>query len=337
MTAAIETRGLSKNYGRKRALRDCTLDIPREKVVGLVGPNGAGKSTLLNLAVGLLSPTSATVRVLGGRPGSGQAQLDKVGFVAQDAPIYASQTVAQHLKMGSYLCANWDQELAATRIDQLDLDPHQKAGSLSGGQRAQLALTMAIAKRPELLILDEPLAGLDPLARREFLQVLMEEVAAQRVSVVLSSHLIEDLGRVCDYLVIIVDSFVRLSGDVSELLAEHRRISGPRRDASTLPSTQVVIEESHTDKQRTFLVRTAEPIFDSAWTVTRLSLEDLVLAYLSQSRTCRSCSTSWPRSSRRWSESSGAHHLSPASSKPAPTALSGRRRPARAGSSSSSP
>jgi ABC-2 type transport system ATP-binding protein len=292
MTAAIETHGLSKRYGRKPALQDCTLDIPREKVVGLVGPNGAGKSTLLNLAVGLLSPTSGAVSVLGGRPGSGQAQLNRVGFVGQDAPIYAGQTVAQHLKMGSYLCANWDQELADARIAQLEIDPGQKAGSLSGGQRAQLALTMAIAKRPELLVLDEPVAGLDPLARREFLQVLMAEVAAEGVSVVLSSHLIEALGRVCDYLVILVDSFVRLSGDVSELLAEHHRISGPRRGSTALPSGQVVIEESHTDKQSTFVVRTAEPILDPAWTVKPVSLEDLVLAYLSHCRARRVAQTS---------------------------------------------
>ena len=253
-------------------------------MVGLVGPNGAGKSTLLNLAVGLLSPTAGTITVLGGRPGSGQAQLDKVGFVAQDAPIYAGQTVAQHLKMGSYCASTGTRSLPSPGSLQLDLDPDQKAGSLSGGQRAQLALTMAIAKRPDLLVLDEPVAGLDPLARREFLQVLMEEVAAHGASVVLSSHLIEDLGRVCDYLVILADSRVRLTGDVSDLLAEHRRISGPRRQSATLPSGQVVIEESHTDKQSTFLVRTAEPILDPVWTVKPVSLEDLVLAYLSQSR-----------------------------------------------------
>ncbi len=165
MTSAIETHELSKRYGRKPALRDCTLDIPSGRVVGLVGPNGAGKSTLLNLAVGLLSPSAGSISVLGGRPGSGQAQLDKVGFVAQDAPVYVGLTVAQHLKMGSYLCAKWDRKLAETRIAQLDLDSRQKAGSLSGGQRAQVALTMAIAKRPDLLMLDEPVAGLDPLVQ----------------------------------------------------------------------------------------------------------------------------------------------------------------------------
>ena len=190
MTAVIETNDLGKQYGRKWALRDCTLSIPEGKVVGLVGPNGAGKTTLLSLAVGLLTPTRGSITVLAGRPGDGPAQLEKVGFVAQDTPAYAGLSVAKHLLMGSYLNANWNQELARDRIDQLGLDPRQKAGSLSGGQRAQLALTMAIAKQPELLLLDEPLASLDPLARREFLQGLMEIVAEPRGErgAVLASH-----------------------------------------------------------------------------------------------------------------------------------------------------
>jgi ABC-type multidrug transport system, ATPase component len=170
------------------------LSIPEGKVVGLVGPNGAGKTTLLSLAVGLLTPTRGSITVLAGRPGDGPAQLEKVGFVAQDTPAYAGLSVGKHLLMGAYLNANWDQELARDRIDQLGLDPRQKAGSLSGGQRAQLALTMAIAKQPELLLLDEPLASLDPLARREFLQGLMEIVASHGISVMLSSHLIADLN-----------------------------------------------------------------------------------------------------------------------------------------------
>ena len=283
MTTAIDTNGLGKNYGRKRALRDCTLVIPDGKVVGLVGPNGAGKTTLLHLAVGLLAPTSGTISVLGRRPG-GPAQLDRVGFLAQDAPIYAGLSVSQHLRMGGYLNRNWDQVFAEGRISQLDLDPRQKAGSLSGGQRAQLALTLVVAKRPELLLLDEPVSSLDPLARREFLQSLMEIVAKDGVSVVLSSHQISDLERVCDYLVVLVASHVRLSGEVSELLASHRRLSGPHRDASTLPSDQEVIDESHTDKQSTFLVRTNQPILDPVWNVKPVTLEDLVLAYLSNPR-----------------------------------------------------
>jgi ABC-2 type transport system ATP-binding protein len=184
--------------------------------------------------------------------------------------------------MGACLNKNWDYQLAETRIHQLDLDPRQKAGSLSGGQRAQLALTLAVAKQPELLLLDEPVASLDPLARREFLQGLMEIVAKHEVSVVLSSHLIADLERVCDYLVLLVASRVRLAGEVTELLAAHHRLSGPRRDPRSLPANQEVIEQSHTDKQSTLLVRTDEPILDPAWTVKPVTLEDLVLAYMSQ-------------------------------------------------------
>ena len=284
MTNVIETNGLGKQYGQKWALQDCTLTIPEGKVVGLVGSNGAGKTTLLQLAVGLLAPTSGTIMVLDGRPSDGPAQLGRVGFVAQDTPTYAGLSVGKHLRMGAYLNANWDQELAESRIDQLGLDPRQKAGSLSGGQRAQLALTLAVAKQPELLLLDEPVASLDPLARREFLQGLMEVVAKHEVSVVLSSHLIADLERVCDFLVLLVASHVQLAGEVTELLAAHHRLSGPRRDPRSLPANQEVIEESHTDKQSTLLVRTDEPILDPAWTVKPVTLDDLVLAYMSQAR-----------------------------------------------------
>ena len=284
MTAVLETRGLGKQYGRRWALHDCTLSIPAGNVVGLVGPNGAGKTTMLQLAVGLLAPTAGSITVLGDAPASSPAQLGKVGFVAQDTPAYARLSIAQHLDMGAWLNPDWDDEVAIQRIDQLGLDPKQRAGSLSGGQRAQLALTLAIAKRPELLLLDEPVASLDPLARREFLQSLMEVVAEHGVSVVLSSHLVSDLERVCDYLVVLVDSHVRVAGEVSELLASHHRLSGLRRDPITLPANQEVIEESHTDKQSTLLVRTAEPILDPNWTVTPITLEDLVLAYMSQAR-----------------------------------------------------
>jgi len=285
MTAVIETNDLGKQYGRKWALRNCTLSIPEGKVVGLVGPNGAGKTTLLSLAVGLLTPTRGSITVLAGRPGDGPAQLEKVGFVAQDTPAYAGLSVGKHLLMGAYLNANWNQELAQRRIDQLGLDLRQKAGSLSGGQRAQLALTMAIAKQPELLLLDEPLASLDPLARREFLQGLMEIVAEHEVSVVLSSHLIADLERVCDYLVLLVASHVQLAGEVTDLLATHHRLSGPRRDPGSLPSSYEVIEASHTEKQSTLLVHTDQPILDPAWTVKPVTLDELVLAYMGQART----------------------------------------------------
>src|SRR5580700_1263910 len=282
MTAVIETSGLGKRYRRTWALRDCTLAIPEGHVVGLVGPNGAGKTTLLRLATGQLAPTRGTISVLSEPPAASPAQLARVGFVAQDTPVYARMRVADHLRLGAWLNPGWDDELAQRRIAQVGLDPKQRAGSLSGGQRAQLALTLALAKRAELLLLDEPVAGLDPLARREFLRGLMEAVAEQGTSVVLSSHLVTDLERVCDYLVVLVASRVRVAGEVGDLLASHHRLSGPRRAPGTLPAGQEVITESHTDKQTSLLVRTDGPVLDPAWAVQPVSLEDLVLAYMSR-------------------------------------------------------
>jgi len=284
MSVVIQTSGLGKRYRRTWALRDCTLAIPEGRVVGLVGPNGAGKTTLLRLAAGLLAPTCGTISVLGQRPAAGPAQLARVGFVAQDTPVYARMSVADHLRLGAWLNPAWDDELARRRIAQLGLDPKQRAGSLSGGQRAQLALTLALAKRPELLILDEPVASLDPLARREFLRGLMESVAEHGVSVVLSSHLVADLERVCDYLVVLVASRVRVAGEVSALLASHCRLSGPRRDPGALPAGVEIVEESHTDKQSLLLVRTDQPIHDPSWTITPVSMEDLVIGYMSRAR-----------------------------------------------------
>lgn len=280
MTFALEASGLGKRYGRRWALRECTLSVPAGRVVGLVGPNGAGKTTLLQLAVGLLAPTSGTIEVLGGEPAGNPAQLGRVGFVAQDTPIYGALSVADHLRLGAWLNPGWDAAMAQGRIDQLGLDPRQRAGKLSGGQRAQLALTLALAKRPELLILDEPVASLDPLARREFLQHLMEAVAEHELSVLLSSHLVADLERVCDHLVVLVASRVQIAGEVEELLASHHRLTGARRDPASLPTDQQVIEASHTDRQSTLLVHSDGPIHDPAWTVEQVSLEDVVLAYM---------------------------------------------------------
>jgi ABC-2 type transport system ATP-binding protein len=283
----IDAQGLGKSYGGRWALKDCDLQIPSGHVVGLVGPNGAGKTTLLHLAVGLLAPTAGTVTVLGRQPAADPAQLARVGFVAQDTPTYARLSIQDHLRFGRQMNPGWDDTLARQRIADLDLDLDQTAGSLSGGQRAQLALTLAVAKRPELLVLDEPVASLDPLARREFLQRLMEFVADGDVSVVLSSHLVADLERVCDYVIVLVDSRLQVAGEVDDLLASHRRLIGPRRDPASLPSGQAVIEESHTDRQSTLLVRCDGPVLDPAWTVEELSLEDIVLAYMGHASTAR--------------------------------------------------
>ncbi len=282
MTTVLSAQGLGKRYGRRQALAGCTLDIPAGQVTGLVGPNGAGKTTLLNVAAGILAPSEGRIEVCGGVPGSGPAQLAKVGFVAQDTPVYAGLTVAEHLRLGARLNPGWDDAMARKRIEHLGLDPAQRAGKLSGGQRAQLALTLAIAKHPELLLLDEPVAALDPLARREFLGDLMEFVAEYGTSVVLSSHLIADLERVCDELVVLVDGQVRIAGEVERLLATHHLLTGPRRDPGSLPAGQHVVSASHTGRQTTLLVRAETPIADPQWTVDELGLEDLVLAYLSR-------------------------------------------------------
>lgn len=280
MSAVLEASGVGKRYRQRWAVRDCTLQVPPGRVVGLVGPNGAGKTTLLHLAVGLLEPTAGHIAVLGARPGETPEQLGRVGFVAQDTPLYATLSVADHLRLGAWLNPGWDGGLAEHRIDQLGLDPSLRAGKLSGGQRAQLALTLAIAKRPELLVLDEPVASLDPLARHEFLQRLMEAVADDGISVVLSSHVVADLERVCDYLIILAGSRVQIAGDVEELLACHHRLTGARSDPARLPGDQLVIEASHTDRQSTLLVRSDGPLYDPAWTVGQIGLEDLVLAYM---------------------------------------------------------
>jgi ABC-2 type transport system ATP-binding protein len=285
VSAVLQAEGLSKRYRRRWALTDCTLSIPSGRVVGLVGPNGAGKTTLLNIAVGLLPPTRGHIDVLGAAPARGPAELARVGFMAQETPTYSTLSVADHLRMGAHLNPGWDRELAEDRIAQLGLDPAQRAGKLSSGQRAQLALTVAVAKRPELLILDEPVASLDPLARREFLQSLMEVVADQGMTVVLSSHLIADLERVCDHLIILVASRVRLAGDVDRLLATHHLLTGPRRDSDQLPTGQHLVTARHTDRQSTLLVQSEAPILDPAWTVEPVGLEDLVLAYMSQATT----------------------------------------------------
>ncbi|SEL91708.1 ABC transporter ATP-binding protein [Nonomuraea pusilla] len=280
MTAVLQAQGLGKKYGKRWALRECTVEIPAGRVVGLVGPNGAGKTTLLKLAAGQLQPTAGAITVLGGRPAGTPEQLGRVGFVAQDTPVYAGLTVADHLRLGARLNPRWDAAVARERVARLGLVPSHRVGRLSGGQRAQLALTLGLAKRPELLILDEPVASLDPLARREFMQGLMEATAEHELSVLLSSHLVSDLERVCDFLVVLVDSRVRVAGETDRLLDTHHRLTGPRRDPGRLPAGQHVVSASHTDRQSTFVVRTDAPIHDPAWTVTRLGLEDLVLAYM---------------------------------------------------------
>ncbi len=284
MTTVLEATNLGKRYHHKWALRDCTLNIPAGHVVGLVGPNGSGKSTLLNLAAGLVAPSSGQLDVLGGPSARDARTLGRVGFVAQEPPVYATFSVRDHLRLGAHLNPQWDARLAEKRIKELGLDVRQRAGKLSGGQRAQLALTLAIAKRPELLLLDEPVASLDPLARREFLQVLMETVADHEVGIVLSSHLVSDVERVCDYLIVLVDSRVQLTGEVDELMDTHHRLIGPRCDRDDYPANQEVIDANHAGRQSSLIVRSDGPVIDPAWIIEPVSLEDLVLAYMARGK-----------------------------------------------------
>lgn len=246
MTAVIEASELGKRYRSRWALAGCTISVPAGTVTGLVGPNGAGKTTLLHLVTGLLAPTTGTIEVAGGRPAASRTQLARVGFVAQDAPVYAGLSVADHLRLGVHLNPRWDGRLAAGRIAKLGLDPRQKAGRLSGGQRAQLALTLAVAKRPRLLILDEPVASLDPLARRDFLVDLAEATAEHQMSVVLSSHLVSDLERACDYLIVLAAGHVQLAGPVTDLLTAHRLRAGPQSSLEDLVLAAMTQAGHHT-------------------------------------------------------------------------------------------
>ncbi|GGO24738.1 ABC transporter ATP-binding protein [Micromonospora parathelypteridis] len=292
MDMVLEADRLGKRYGSAWALRDCSLHLPAGRIAALVGPNGAGKSTLLHLAVGLLKPNAGAVRVFGRSPYGDTECLADIGFVAQDTPLYRDFTAAELVIAGGKLNRRWDAALARTRLAQLGIPPDRPVGKLSGGQRAQVALALALAKRPRLLLLDEPVASLDPLARREFLQSLMGSVADGDTTVLLSSHLLADLERVCDYLIVLNASKVQLTGAVDDLVAEHRQLVGPRHDGGTIGGVAAVIRASHTDRQSTLLVRTDGPVSDPGWTVRDVSLEDVVLAYLADGNT-QTSHTEW--------------------------------------------
>ena len=276
---ALEATGLSKRYGKHWALDGCTFELPTGSIAGLVGPNGAGKTTLLHIAVGLLAQTQGSIRVLGEQPGH-QSVLSRVGFVAQETPLYKSFSVNDMIRFGAHTNARFDTDLCKERMSRLEIPMDQRAGSLSGGQRAQVGLALALAKRPEILLLDEPLASLDPLARREFLQTLMEGVVDSGVTVVLSSHLLTDLERVCDHMMILARGRFRLIGDTAEITKTHKVLIGPRERAGAVSGVAQVLHQSTTDRQATLLVRTDGPIIDPAWMVNQASLEDVVLAYL---------------------------------------------------------
>src|SRR6516162_5796290 len=279
-TNIIETSGLGKCYGSTWALRECTLAIPAGYVAALVGPNGAGKTTLLNLAVGLTEPTAGVVAVLGGLPAGSPAALDGIAFVAQDTPVYKNLSAADMLHLTRNLNRHFDQHYAETRLGELGIPLTRKAGKLSGGQQAQLALTLALARRPKLLVLDEPVAMLDPVARHDFMASVMTAMAADGVSVVLSSHVLAELERVADYLILLSRGRVQVAGEVDDLLASHRMLTGPAAEADRY-TERPVVQASRAAAQAHLLVRaTADDPVPAGWEAHPVGLEELALAYL---------------------------------------------------------
>src|SRR5580704_17452787 len=275
-----ETSSLGKRYRGTWALRECTLAIPAGHVAALVGPNGAGKSTLLNLAVGLSAPSAGEVTVLGGRPAGSPAALDGIAFVAQDTPLYKNLSVADMLYLTRSLNRRFDQSYARARLDELSIPPKRRAGKLSGGQQAQLALTLALARRPRLLALDEPVAMLDPVARHDFMATVMTAMAADGVSVLLSSHVLAELERVADYLILLSRGRVQLAGEVDALLASHRLLTGPAAEAGRYAGWPVV-HVRRGEAQAHLLVRAgADDPVPPGWEAHPVGLEELALAYL---------------------------------------------------------
>ena len=276
---ALEAKALGRRYGRKWGLRDCTVAVPEGKVAGLVGPNGAGKSTLLRLAAGLSRPSAGEIRVLGQmvRPNSSQG-LARVGYLDQERPLYRHFRVDELLTYGRRTNRAWDAAAARGWLNDVGVSLRARVHTLSVGQQAQVALALCFGKRPELLLLDEPVASLDPLARRHFMGALMETVAARGTTVVVSSHILSELESICDHLVILSRSRVPLSGDVVEVLADHRMIVGPPAQMASVDAT--VVMASHAGRQSTLLVRGPLPPLQPGWQVLEPTLDEIVLAYL---------------------------------------------------------
>jgi len=285
-SAALQSEQLGKRYGRGVwALRGCSLDLPAGAVIGLVGPNGAGKSTLLQLVVGLLEPTEGSLRIHGqAERGQSRQSLARVGYVAQDHPLFPGFTVGEMFHVGRNLNPSWDQAFAEARIAALGIAPHRRVKQLSGGEQAQVALTIALAKRAPLLVLDEPVASLDPVARVEFMQTLMAEVADAELTVLVASHVIGELQRICDWIIVLNHGSVQIVGAVDELLAGHRLLTGPRAAAGDVPG---VVHRRDSDRHASMVVRLdpGHPTLHPRWHSAPVGLEEIVLAHLQQAET----------------------------------------------------
>ncbi|MBX3071639.1 MAG: ABC transporter ATP-binding protein [Thermomicrobiales bacterium] len=282
MTDALATYELGKRYGKQWALSDCSVAIPAGSISAVIGPNGAGKSTLLNAVVGLFPPTTGRIELFGGDPYADPSMVSRVGFVSQDRPLYRDFTVSEMLRFGASTNPRWDQPAAEARIASLGIPLGRKIKSLSGGQQAQVSLVLAIAKRAELIVLDEPVAALDPLARREFMQTLMDDVVENGQTVVFSSHLVGELERVCDHLVLLNQGRVQYCGALESFSQGHRLLVGPRVDTAEITALHHVIRASHTERQSTVLIRANGKAIDPRWDVRDPGFEEVVLAYLGQ-------------------------------------------------------
>jgi ABC-2 type transport system ATP-binding protein len=277
----VEASGLGKRYGGTWALRECSLAIPAGHVAALVGPNGAGKTTLLNLTVGLVAPSAGNVTLLGGLSAGSLAALDGIAFVAQDTPLYKNLSAADMLHLTSNLNRRFDERYAKSRLHDLGIPLQRKAGKLSGGQQSQLALTLALARRPRLLVLDEPVAMLDPIARHDFMATVLMAAADDGVSVLLSSHVLAELERVADYLVLLSHGRVQVAGEVDDLLASHRVVTGPAAEADQYAELLIVVDARRGEAQTHLLVRaTADDPVPAGWEAHPVGLEELALAYL---------------------------------------------------------
>jgi ABC-2 type transport system ATP-binding protein len=284
MLYALETNGLGKRYRHRWALHDCTVQLPTGRIAGLVGLNGAGKTTLMHLATGLITPDAGSLRIYGETPSSNSRSfLAQIGFVPQERALYPDFSVRDMLTLGQKLSVNWDQVRANTLLSHLKISPKQGVRKLSGGQQAQLALIMALSKKPKLLLLDEPLTNVDPLARREYMKILMEMAAEQNVTILISSHIVSDLEPICDYLIMLSSSRVLLAEDTETLLKKHTRLIVPEQYAANLTEQHTVVQRSHTGRQTSLLLRlNTALIADPSWQVIEISLEDVILAYLEQ-------------------------------------------------------
>jgi ABC-2 type transport system ATP-binding protein len=277
---AIITTGLGKRYHASWALRDCSITVPQQRISALVGPNGAGKSTLLHLLAGLRSPSAGQALIFGQPPGQRQEFLATVGFVAQEMPLYPWLTIGDHRDIMARLNVTWDDDLFTAAVGRLDVPLSRRCGSLSGGQRAQVALALALAKRPRLLLLDEPTSALDPLARREFFASLGEATAETSMTVVLSSHLVADLERICDHLVLLTRGRTQLCGELDELIAARAILIGPADKIPVIERDHHVVAAEKAGHRAKLLIRTEGPLADPSWDVRPAPAEDIVVGYM---------------------------------------------------------